>query len=325
MRLFLAPMEGVVDFQMRQMLTDIGGLDACVTEFLRICDQRLPRRVFIKLCPELEHRSKTQANTPVAFQLLGGNPEAMAYNAAKAASLGAHSIDLNFGCPAKTVNRNDGGAKLLQEPERVHNIVKAVRNAVPNDIDVTAKIRLGFNDRSLGLDNALAIAEGGAQQLVVHARSKADGYRPPAYWSELRPLREQLNIPVIANGEIWSPEDLQRCAEQSGCVDFMIGRGLLARPDLALQIKNPDQHIPWQWSSVLPILHSFFEKGLTQYPEKYCGNRLKQWFMYLQRSYPEAETFFDKLKRLRSRIDIENLFIQQALAHNIKLNYDNER
>lgn len=319
MRIFLAPMEGVVDFQMRQLLTSIGGLDGCVTEFLRICDQRLPRRVFTKLCPELLHQSQTQSGTPVAFQLLGGNAEAMAYNAAKAASLGADSIDLNFGCPAKTVNRNDGGAKLLQEPERIHSIVKSVRQAVPSEIDVTAKIRLGFQDRSMGLENALAISEAGAQQLVVHARSKSDAYRPPAYWDELRPIRDQLKIPVIANGEIWSPEDLQRCADQSGCEHFMIGRGLLARPDLALAIKNPNSHTPWQWQDILPLLLDFFRKGIEFYPEKYCGNRLKQWFMYLQRNYPEAELFFNQLKRLRGRDEIETLFAHHAKEQNIEL------
>ncbi|GAA6152374.1 tRNA dihydrouridine synthase [Pseudoteredinibacter isoporae] len=319
MRIFLAPMEGVVDFQMRQLLTSIGGLDGCVTEFLRIGEQRLPRRVFTKLCPELLQQSRTPSGTPVAFQLLGGNAEAMAFNAAKAAGLGADSIDLNFGCPAKTVNRNDGGAKLLQEPKRIHRIVKAVRDAVPSGIDVTAKIRLGFQDRSMGLENAHAIADAGAQQLVVHARSKNDAYRPPAYWDELRPIRDQLNIPVIANGEIWSPDDLQRCADHSGCEDFMIGRGLLARPDLALAIRNPDAHQAWCWEDILPLLLDFFRKGIEQYPEKYCGNRLKQWFMYLQRNYPEAELFFNQLKRLRKRDEIEMLFAHHAKEQKIEL------
>ncbi|MCV6626102.1 MAG: tRNA-dihydrouridine synthase [Cellvibrionaceae bacterium] len=308
MRLYLAPMEGVVDYQMRQLLCASGGLDGCVTEFLRIGEQKLPRRVFIRLCPELLSNSRTTDGTPVALQLLGGNPETLAYHGAKGARLGASSIDLNFGCPAKTVNNSDGGAKLLLEPQRVFNIVKAVREAVPADIAVSAKIRLGYHDRSLGLDNALAVAEAGADQLVVHARSKADAYQPPAYWSELAPIREQLSIPVVANGEIWSVQDLQRCRDESGCDDFMLGRGLLARPDLALQIRDPD-HQAWQWSQLPPLLWQFFQHGLSQYPEKYCGNRLKQWFMYLQRNYPEAECFFNALKKLRSRADIEALFL----------------
>lgn len=319
MRLLLAPMEGVVDFQMRQLLTANGGVDGCVTEFLRICDQRLPRRVFTKLCPELLQRSKTQSGTSVAFQLLGGNPEFMALNAAKAASLGAHSIDLNFGCPAKTVNRNDGGAKLLQEPKRIFSIVSEVRQAVPANIPVTAKIRLGFEDRSSGLENACAIADAGAQQLVVHARSKRDGYNPPAYWCELRPIKEQINIPVVANGEIWTPQDLVRCAEQSGCEHFMLGRGLLARPDLALAIKQPNSHIDWDWPIILPMLLKFFRSGLGHYPEKYCGNRLKQWFMYLQRNYPQAQRFFEQLKRLREREEIEQLFAIHAKDEKINL------
>src|SRR5690606_39188939 len=104
-------------------------------------------------------------------------------NAMEAVRAGARSIDLNFGCPAKTVNRHEGGACLLRQPERVHAIVKAVREALPLSVPVSAKIRLGYEDRSTYLENALAIAEAGADELTVHARSKADGYKPPAYWS----------------------------------------------------------------------------------------------------------------------------------------------
>src|SRR5690606_16391413 len=117
---------------------------------------------------------------------------------------------------------------LLRQPERVHAIVKAVRETLPPSVPVSAKIRLGYEDRSTYLENALAIAEAGADELTVHARSKADGYKPPAYWSYIGEIRKRIDLPLVANGEIWSLADYIRCLEESGCTDVMLGRGLLA-------------------------------------------------------------------------------------------------
>ncbi|GLS26466.1 tRNA-dihydrouridine synthase [Marinibactrum halimedae] len=319
MKIHLAPMEGVVDASVRELLTALGGIDQCVTEFIRVTDHPLPPKVFTRYCPELENHCTTSSGTPVKIQLLGGKPEPMAVNAAKAARLGAHTIDLNFGCPAKTVNKNDGGASLLKEPERVNQIVSAVRHAVPNTTPVTGKIRLGFHDRSGYLDNALAVAEGGASELVVHARSKVDGYKPPAYWETLADIRETLakvtpNVNVVANGEIWTVEDWKQCRAESGCTDFMIGRGLMACPDLALQIKAyaaNESIAAHSWQDICSLLHRFYSATTRLYPKKFTGNRLKQWLAYLRKQYPEAEQFFEQIKGTREPLIIEKYFSEQ--------------
>ena len=207
MRLILAPMQGVVDHSMREMLTRIGGYDRCVTEFIRVTHSLLPEKVFFRYCPELKQDGKTLAGTPVTIQFLGGSPGWLADNAVKAAQLGARGIDLNFGCPAKVVNRHDGGSVLLKEPSRVADIVRAVRDAVDPAVPVTAKIRLGFKDASLLADIAGGIEEAGASELCIHARTRDDGYKPPAYWQHIKPVQQQLTIPVIVNGEIWTPQD----------------------------------------------------------------------------------------------------------------------
>ncbi len=300
----LAPMEGVVDALMRDTLSSIGGIDLCVTEFIRITTTLYPEKVFYKRCPELLNKSLTSASTPVRVQLLGGQPEPIAANAYRVAMLGASAIDLNFGCPAKTVNNSDGGACLLQHPHRVHDIVEAVRQAVPASIPVTAKIRLGFNDRSRYMDNALAAYEGGANELTVHARSKADAYKPPAYWEYISDIKEAIPIRVTANGDIWNLKDYQRCKAVTGCDSFMLGRGLLSCPDLALQIKAFEQgkaYTAMTWEALCPLLMNFFAQTAKRYPAKYMGNRLKQWLFYLSRQYPEAQTLFEKIKRSRDK------------------------
>ena len=294
MRIVLAPMEGVVDHLMREMLTEIGGFDLCITEFVRVVDQLLPRRVFTRLCPELLQDGKTLAGTPVRVQLLGQEPEWLAENAARAVELGSPGIDLNFGCPAKTVNKSKGGAVLLRETEQLYRIVSAVRAAVPSQFPVTAKMRLGYDDTDLALDNARALAEAGASELTVHARTKADGYRPPAYWPWIAKIRQVVAINVVANGEIWQPEHAVLCREQSTSPDIMIGRGALAQPNLAMRIKHGGAALPWPEVLALLMRYSEFEiagdKGL------YYSNRIKQWFSYLKLQYPEAEQLFAQLR-----------------------------
>lgn len=180
MQIALAPMEGLVDEILRDVLTGIGGVDWCVTEFIRVSDRLLPASSFHKLAPELDSGAVTRAGTPLRVQLLGSDPLCLADNAAFACTLGAPAIDLNFGCPAKTVNKSRGGAVLLKEPELLHSILREVRKAVPAHIPVTAKMRLGFDSPDGALDCARALVDGGAEQLVVHARTKVDGYKPRA-------------------------------------------------------------------------------------------------------------------------------------------------
>ena len=170
--IMLAPMEGVVDFDMRQLLTRLGGYDRCVTEFVRVTRVLLPERVFFRYCPELKTGSRTASGTPVYLQLLGSDTTAMALNAKRAERLGAAGIDINFGCPAKTVNRNHGGSVLLKQPNQVATIVDAIRQAVCPTVPVTAKIRLGYDHPDAVAEIASAVESAGATQLCIHARTR---------------------------------------------------------------------------------------------------------------------------------------------------------
>lgn len=308
MKLVLAPMEGVVDFKMRQLLTDIGGYDLCVTEFVRVVDLRLPRRVFMRYCPELNNDGYTRSGTPVRIQLLGQNPQMLAANARKAVKLGSHGVDLNFGCPAKTVNKSKGGAVLLKEPERIYEIVKAVRDAVDPEHPVSAKVRLGFDDTSNFGEIFDAVKDAKADSIAIHARTKRDGYRPPAYWHVLAPyIAKAGSMEVITNGEIWSEADASQARTESGNNNIMLGRGALARPDLAAAIKAKDQgkeHAPMTWADVLyHIIHSSMHDDPTM-SKKYFSNRTKQWLGYLRTQYDQASSLFDDIRRLHDKDEV---------------------
>ena len=239
-QLFLAPMEGLADYVLRDVLTSTGGFDGCVSEFVRVTGSVLPERVYERDTPEVLDGGRTPGGTPMVIQLLGSDPEWMALNAAQAASLSPHGLDLNFGCPAKVVNRHGGGAMLLAHPEQLNRIVSSVRAAVPADIAVTAKMRLGVSDTSLAIDCATALAEGGAASLVVHARTRDHGYRPPAHWEWIAQIKAAVDVPVIANGEVWTVADWERCRAVSGCADVMVGRGAVSDPFLALAYTGTD-------------------------------------------------------------------------------------
>ena len=329
MTILLAPMEGLLDFVLRDILTRVGGVDRCVSEFIRVTNTLLPDRVFIRVVPELLNGGRTFAGVPVRAQLLGSDPVCLADNAAALAALGPDGIDLNFGCPAKVVNRHGGGAALLDDPELVAKIVAAVRRAVPAHMPVSAKMRLGFNDDSRAVECALAIAGAGADELVVHARTKADAYRPPAYWHRIADIRAAVNIPVVANGEIWNVQDAARARELSGCHMLMLGRGMVTDPGLALAIKGEERRVGLgypslnvvaspalgyvvaatetgcglgsetvTWQALLPFIADFWRIVCSRLEPRQQAGRLKQWLNFLRRRYPEAEVAYMALRTL---------------------------
>ncbi|MFM6990971.1 MAG: tRNA dihydrouridine synthase [Rhodoferax sp.] len=300
MAIVLAPMEGLLDFVLRDILTRVGGIDRCVSEFIRVTNTLLPERAFLRVVPELHNGGCTPAGVPVRPQLLGSDPGCLADNAARVAGMGADGVDLNFGCPAKVVNRHGGGAALLQDPELLFKIVQSVRKAVPPHQMVSAKMRLGFLDDSRAEDCALALEAGGAGEIVVHARTRAQAYRPPAYWSRIADIAAVVRTPLVANGEIWSVQDALNCRAQSGCQQLMLGRGMVSFPGLAHAIRQA--HVPsapahaTPWEALHPHIKAFWQLVRATLERRQQAGRLKQWLNFLRRHYPEAQAAYDMLK-----------------------------
>jgi tRNA-dihydrouridine synthase C len=204
-------------------------------------------------------------------------------------------VDLNFGCPAKVVNRHGGGAALLDEPELMHRILREVCRTVPAGTVVSAKMRLGTQDDARAVECAQALAEGGAMELVVHGRTKLQGYRPPAYWDRIGAIREAVAVPVVANGEIWTVDDARRCQAESGCTDLMLGRGMVCDPGLALAVRaavageGAEAPVGLDWAALQPLLAVFWDRVRQHIVPRHQAGRLKQWLNLLRRRHPEAE------------------------------------
>jgi tRNA-dihydrouridine synthase C len=186
-------------------------------------------------------------------------------------------------------------------------VVAAVRRAVPAHMPVSAKMRLGYDDDTRAVECALAIEAGGAGELVVHGRTKAQAYRPPAYWERIADIRAAVKIPVVANGEIWTVEDARRCRELSGCDTLMIGRGAVRDPGLGLAIKADRRgaQAAVSWPALLPLINDFWRIVCSRIEPRARAGRLKQWLNFLRRRFPEAEAAYQAIKTVNDPVLVE--------------------
>lgn len=303
MRVLLAPMEGVLDSLVRELLTEVNDYDLCITEFVRVVDQLLPTKVFHRLCPELHNNSRTPSGTQVRIQLLGQYPQWLAENAARAVELGSYGVDLNCGCPSKLVNGSGGGATLLKDPELIYRGAKAMREAVPDHLPVTVKVRLGWDNSDRQFEIADAVQQAGASELAVHGRTKEQGYKAEHInWQAIGEIRQRLTIPVIANGEIWDWQSAQDCMAISGCDAVMIGRGALNIPNLSRVVKYNEPRMPWP--DVVRLLQKYTRLEKQGDTGLYHVARIKQWLGYLRKEYSEATALFQEIRALNNSPDI---------------------
>lgn len=308
--LALAPMDGVTDGSYREVLTQLfggrSGISVCVSEFVRVLRQPVTDEVFLRHCPELARGGRTRAGVPVFVQLLGGEPRWMAEAAARAAELGALGIDLNFGCPAKTVNDSDGGATLLKQPCRVEDVTRAVRAAVPEHILVTAKVRVGWDDASPIVDIAKAAEAGGASWLTIHGRTRTQLYKPPVDWAAIGRARAAVGIPVVANGDLFDVDALRACHQVSGCQAFMIGRGAMGRPEIFAQARGWRSE-PLTSEAMIELLQRYVAQLLADGAGQHNTlGRLKQWLRMGAMLRADIAEWFETIKRLQT--------LEQALA-----------
>jgi tRNA-dihydrouridine synthase C len=314
-RIVLAPMEGLADDVLRAVLTSAGGYDWCVTEFVRVTTTVLPHSCYTRLSPELKDGSRTSHGTPVRIQLLGADPQLLADNAAHLALLRPAGIDLNFGCPTPLVNRHGGGAALLDDPGLLRRIATAVRAAVPPEIPVTAKMRLGIDDTARTLDCALALEAGAIQELAVHGRTREDGYGPHVRWEWIARIRAAVKLPVIANGEVWNLADYRRIRTVTGCADVMLGRGAVADPLLARRIRGGGEaQTPADWETLKGMIADFWGRVQAKLPPQQSPGRLKQWLGLMQRSYPQAQRLFGELREARRAPEISRILERSGMA-----------
>ncbi|MDD5651451.1 MAG: tRNA dihydrouridine synthase DusB, partial [Candidatus Nanoarchaeia archaeon] len=226
--LILAPMVGINDTAFRLLCKKYGAGLIC-TEMINA------NAIFKNNKATINKLDIVKEERPISVQLFGANTEMLEY-AAKVVEKDADIIDLNFGCPDTKVLKQGAGAALLKRPKKIEEIVKAVVKKV--NIPVTAKIRIGINKPDLGLKLAKLIENAGASAIAVHGRTSAQGYSGKANWNAIKEIKENVNIPVIGNGDIFSGEDAERMLELTKCDFLMIGRQAMINPYIFTEVNN---------------------------------------------------------------------------------------
>ena len=232
--LFLAPMAGVTDTIFRQLCKEQGA-DVLTTEFVSadgILHRNERTQEYIEFDPALER--------PLGVQLFGGEPERLA-EAARAVIdwVRPDFIDLNFGCPVNKVVSKNGGSSLLRDCPLLERVALAVVEAgSAAGVPVTAKIRIGWDEKSINAPRvARLLEESGIQRLAVHGRTKAQGYSGEANWDVIAEAAAAVKIPVIGNGDIASAHDVKRRRDTAGVAGVMIGRAAMTAPWIFSQAK----------------------------------------------------------------------------------------
>lgn len=223
----LAPLEGVSHPLFRQLIAEKGGVGIVCTEFVRIGTNSLSAKTMTK------HVVKTTTGTPLSVQVMGTHVESMADAAMMVANAGADVVDINLGCPSPRVVSKGAGSAMLKNPQLCYDVLCAMRERVPGL--QSAKIRAGFDEANHVVDIARAIQAAGVDFLVVHPRRRADFYNGIADWRIIRTLKEELDIPVVGNGDCWYAADVQRMRDETGCDAVMMGRPALRNPWIFLQ------------------------------------------------------------------------------------------
>ena len=221
-RLFLAPMAGVTDRPFRQLCRRLGA-GMAVSEMITANKALWASK---KSLLRANHDGEPE---PRSVQIAGADPVMMAEAARHNVDQGAHIIDINMGCPAKKVCNVMAGSALLQNEKLVADIVESVVNAV--DVPVTLKIRTGWDrDNRNGVTIARIAEDAGIQALAVHGRTRADAYKGDAEYDTIAEIKSRIAIPVIANGDITSPQKALEVLNKTGADGLMIGRGAQGNP-----------------------------------------------------------------------------------------------
>jgi len=227
--LFLAPLAGYTDSAFRQICKNWG---AEVLESEMVSAEGLIRNSV----KTLQYVHFDESEHPFGIQIFGCNPLTMAKAATLLLPLKPDFIDLNMGCPVKKVVRKGAGSALMQTPSLAEKIVKEVKNALQGIIPLSVKFRSGWNFQNQNyLEFGLRLQENGADFLCLHPRTSSQMFSGSSKWEQIKILKQNVQIPVIGNGDIKTPEDAQRMITETNCDGIMIGRGALGKPWLFAQ------------------------------------------------------------------------------------------
>lgn len=228
--ILLAPMEGVTEQPFRIICKKFGA-DIVYSEF--ISSEAIYRNVH-KSIKKIEF---TEIERPIGIQIFGANDEPMVESAKLIKSFAPDLIDINYGCWVKNAVKNNVGAFMLKQPERMQELTRKVVESVP--LPVTVKTRLGWDKNSIVIEDvARRLEDAGISALTIHCRTREEAHKSQADWSWISKVKKVVSIPVILNGDVKTPEDVRRAFNETGCDGIMIGRAAIGNPFIFAHAKE---------------------------------------------------------------------------------------
>lgn len=280
-----APMEGVTHPILRELIASRGGVGVVCTEFVRVTSNPLGKSV-------LEKHVVRPSRGALSVQVMGNHIAQMAEATRMVTDAGAEVVDINLGCPAPRAVRKGVGSAMLKDIGLLARVLCEMRKAT--HLPLSAKIRAGYDDASGVLDIARAVQDAGVDYLAVHPRRRVDFYDGVADWRIIARLVDELDIPVVGNGDIWYAEDALRMEKETGCAAVMLGRPVLRNPWIFMQIqalREGRQPVEPDGSLVVEHLKGLAVALLEGYPHRSALGMMKEQVRYLGRVLPESSPF----------------------------------
>ncbi len=305
-RVMLAPMAGVTDVVFRALVRHWAPQSLICTEMISSNGLVISRQRKARI---LDH---TESDHPIAYQLAANKPEILLEAARQVIEdHQPETLYLNMGCPVKKITGNFEGCALMKEPDHAASLVKALTDEL--DTPVTVKFRLGWDANSMNyLDFGKRLEDAGASMVTLHARTRSQGYSPGCKWEAFGELKQALSIPVIANGDIRTPEEARHVVETYGVDGVMIGRGCQGEPwvigDMDHYLKTGELREPWPVEKRLEVAmeHTIrlceyrgFQHGIKEIRKHLAG--------YVQ-GFRGVRVYRDRLTRVNSIEEIEQIF-----------------
>jgi tRNA-dihydrouridine synthase B len=298
--LILAPVAGHTDSLFRQAIKSLGGCGLVVSEL--VSTEGMTRHQ-----GRSEHLTHFEpSERPVSIQIFGSDSARMAAAAAMVEAMGADIIDINVGCPVKKVVRQGGGSSLLRDLPLLEKIFKAVRQAIRAPL--TAKIRTGWDRNSINAIEVLKLAEDcGIEGLAVHGRTRSDMFTGKSDWKVIAQVKSKARIPIMGNGDVFSPGDAERMFSETGVDGVMMGRGVLSNPWLIRQCWDDMSGKAVKQTSLAEraeFMTEFLQRVGLASPAPVVLGRIKKVGGYLSKGFPGSSNLRSQIHESKTTSEL---------------------